>query len=254
MRRVALLVLLAALGFAAAASGERVQQGDLILSLHGSFSPLTLPRNHKAPVSVHLDAGLTTADHSILPRVTRIELGMPGHASISTRGLPTCSLRRLRNTTTELALESCRSALIGSGRMVAQVKVPEQAPFTAHVRLLAFNGRVHRRRAVIVHGLSSRPPSVVVLPFLIERRPGRFGTVLVAHVSRTLGPWPRFARFEIDLSRRYSYGGRERSYVSASCPIPKIATAGFASVAQATLTVDGGRRIGTAITRSCRAR
>jgi hypothetical protein len=254
MKRAAFLALLAALVFAAVASGERVQRGNVIVRLDGRFAPLTLPRDRKAPVSVHLETGLATADGSILPRVTRVELGIPGQGAIDARGLPTCTLRRLRNTTSAKALEFCRPALIGRGRMIAQVKVPQQAPFLVHARLLAFNGTVHGRRAVIVHGISAHPPTVVALPFLIELRPGTFGTVLVARLPPELGPWPRLASFEMDLSRRYTFRGRRRSYISASCPIPKIFTAGQLSLARATFTLADGRRISTGITRSCRAR
>ena len=254
MRRAVLLAVFTALAIAGIASGERVQRGNLIVSLDGSYAPLTLPRDRKAPVSVHLDAGLQTADRSILPRVTQVELGIPGQGAITTQGLPVCTPRRLRNTTTEKALELCHRALIGTGRMIAQVKIPNQAPFMVHARLLAFNGRVHGQRAVIVHGISARPPTVVALPFLIELRPGKFGTVLVAHLPRNLGPWPRFAHFEMDLSRRFTYRGRRFSYISASCPIPKQFTAGFFSFAKATFTLEDGRRISTGIARSCRAR
>ncbi|HET9591915.1 MAG TPA: hypothetical protein VFP17_03275 [Solirubrobacterales bacterium] len=254
MRRGALLVLLAILAYAGVAQGERAQRGNLIVSLDGSYAPLTLPRDRKAPVSVHLEAGLQTADHSVLPRVTRVELGIPGQGAIDTRGLPTCTPRRLRNTTTEKALELCRQALIGKGRMVAQVKIPNQDPFIVQARLLAFNGNVRGHRAVIIHGLSVRPPTVVALPFLVELRPGKFGTVLLAHLPPNLGPWPRFAHFEMDLFRRFTYRGHRRSYISASCPIPKILTAGFFSFARATFTLADGRRISTGIARSCRAR
>lgn len=248
------VALLATLLLAGLAQGERTQHGNLIVSLDGRFTPLTLPRDHPAPVSVHIDAGLQSADGSVLPRVTRVELGIPGQGVITTRGLPTCPLRRLRNATTATALAACRPALIGTGRMLAQVKIPTQPPFAVHARLLAFNGRVRGRRAVIVHGVSARPPTAIALPFLIELRPGKFGTVLVARLPRTLGPWPRFARFEMDLSRRYAYRGHRLSYISASCPIPKRFTAGFFSFAKATFTLTGGRRISTGIARSCRAR
>jgi hypothetical protein len=254
MRRAVAVALLAVLALAGVAQGERVQRGNLIVRLDGHFSPLTLPRDRKAPVAVHLETGLQTTDGSVLPRVTRVELGIPGQGRITTRGLPTCTPRRLRNTTTEKALALCRAALIGTGRMVAQVKLPHQDPFVAHARLLAFNGVVHGRRAVIVHGISSRPATVVALPFLIESRPGKFGTVLVARLAGDLGPWPRLASLEMDLSRRYTYRGRRFSYLSASCPIPKANTAIFFSFAKATFTLAGGRRIATAITRGCRAR
>ncbi|HEX6601999.1 MAG TPA: hypothetical protein VF030_05105 [Solirubrobacterales bacterium] len=248
------VVLLAACALASFAHGERVQKGTLIVSLDGRFSPLALPRDRPAPVSVHLDTSLQTSDGSILPRVTRVELGIPQQAVITTRGLPTCSLRRLRDATREKALEACRPALIGRGRMLAQVKIPHQESFGVRASLLAFNGRFGDQRAVIVHGVATRPPTSVVLPFLFRLRPGRFGTVLVAHLPATLGPWPRFARFQIDLSRRYHHRGRELSYISATCPIPKSNTGGFASLAKATFTLAGGRQLSTEIVRSCRAR
>jgi len=182
--------LVAACYLASFAQGERTQRGNLIVALDGHFSPLTLPRDRPAPVSVRLDASLQTADGSVLPRVTRVELGIPGQGVITTRGLPTCQPRRLRDATTEKALEACRPALVGRGRMLAQVKIPHQDPFTVRARLVAFDGRVNGERAVIVHGVSAEPPTSVVLPFLFRLRPGRFGTVLVAHLPARSAPGP----------------------------------------------------------------
>lgn len=251
---VGMAALLAACLLASFAHGERAQRGNLIVTLDGGFSPLALPRDRPAPVSVRLVAGLKTTDRSILPRVTKVELGIPGQGRITTRGLPTCTPRRIRDATTAKALAVCRPALIGTGQMVAQVKIPNQPPFKVHARLLAFNGRVGDHRAVIVHGISTQPPTAVVLPFLIRLRPGTFGTALVAHLPPTLGPWPRFARFEMNLYRRYVNKGKRLSYLSASCPIPKRLTAGFFSFAKATFTLADGRHISTGILRSCRAR
>jgi len=254
VRRAVFAALLAALVVAGVAHGERVQDGNLIVRLDGRFSPLALPRDRMAPVSVRLAAGLATSDRTVLPRVTKIELGIPGQGAIHTRGLPTCSVRRLRDATPARALQVCRQALIGRGAMVAQVKIPNQDPFAVHANLFAFNARIHGRRAVIVHGVSKKPPTAVVLPFLIHLRSGEFGTVLVAHLPPTLGPWPRFAQFRMDFSRRYSYRGQKLSYINASCPLPRNWTAGFFSFAKATFTLADGRHVSTEITRSCRAR
>jgi hypothetical protein len=239
---------------ASLARGERSQRGDLIVSLDGGLSPLRLPRDRPAPVAVRLEGGLRTADGSLLPRVTRIELGLPGQGVLSTRGLPLCPLRRLRNTRSMEALAACRPALVGTGRLQATVVVPRQLPFETDARLLAFNGRVGGRRAVILHAFAPDPPTVAVLPFVVRPRRGRLGLALVADLPRALGPWPHLARFEIRLSRRYVYRGHGHSYLSATCPIPRRFTAGFFSFARASFTLAGGRRIGTAIPRSCRAR
>jgi hypothetical protein len=255
-RLPALVVGLAALGMALAgiAQGERSQRGNLIVSLDGQLSPLKLPRERRVPVTVRLDGGLQTADGETLPRVTRIELGLPAQATLSTRGLATCPQRRLRDATAAEALAACRPALVGRGRLEADVLLPNQQPFAIDAGLLAFNGRAAGRRAVVFHAFAPNPPTVVVLPFLVRPGSGRFGTALVADLPEALGPWPHFAHFEVTLSRRYRYRGQDRSYLSASCPIPPRLTAGFFSMARAEFTLADGGQLGTGIARSCRAR
>jgi len=236
------------------ASGERAQAGNLIISLDGRISPLKLPRDHPAPVSVRLAGSLRTDDGSTLPRMIRMELGLPQQGIIDTRGLPVCSPRRLHSATTAGALEACRDALVGHGRLRAEVVLPDQSPLSIDTRLLAFNARVHGRRALVVHAFGTGVPVAVVIPFLFQRGTGNLGRVLVARLPRTLGPWPRLASFEMTLSRSFEYRGRRHSYLSASCPIPKALTAGFFSLARAGFTIAGGGHIGTAITRGCRGR
>lgn len=247
------LALLAALSVGSA-SGERSQRGAVIVFLDGGLSPLKLPRDRPAPVAVHLAGGLETDDGSLLPRVTRLELGLPGQGVLSTRGLPVCSPRELRNATPTGAREACGPALVGKGNLRAEVRVPKQPSFPLQARLLAFNARIGGRRAVVLYAFATKPPTVVVLPFLLRRDRGRFGLRLVADLPKTLGPWPHLARFAMTLSRRYSYRGERRSYLSASCPTPPRGTAGFFSLAKASFTLVGGRRISTGITRSCRTR
>jgi len=253
VRLLAVSILLVSLGSGLAA-GERSRKGDLIVSLDGAISPLALPRDRAAPIAVHLRGGLQRVGGELLPRVTRVELGLPAQGVLSTKGLPTCSQRLLRDAKPGEALAVCRTALIGRGRLEAQIRIPRQEPFTISARLLAFNGRAGKRRAAILHAYAPQPPTVVVLPFYVSRQPGRFGISLTANLPRALGPWPRFADFELTLTRRYLFQGERRSYLSASCPIPERNTAGFFSLAKMTLTLANGRGISTGIARSCRAR
>jgi hypothetical protein len=236
------------------ARGERAQHGNLILSLDGGLSPLQLPRDHSAPVSLRLSGGLQTTDGSPVPRVTRVELGLPGKGLLDVRGLPICRPRELRDATPTGALRVCGDALVGHGEIDAEIRLPNQNPFRIDGRLRAFNGRIDGRKAVILHAFSPDPPSAIVLPFVLRLHPGRFKTRLIADLPASLGPWPHFTNFEIHLFRRYRYHGRTKSYISASCPIPKRQSAGFFSLAQASFLLEDGRRIGTGIARSCRAR
>lgn len=250
------LVALIALGVVLATSvqGERSQRGNLVVNLDGELSPLKLPREREAPVAVRIEGGLRTANGETLPRVTRVELGLPAQATLRTRGLPSCPPRRLRNATTPQALAACRRAVVGRGRLEADVLLPHQPSFAIGTRLFAFNARLGGRRAIVLHAYAANPPTVVVIPFRVRPGSGRFGTALVANLSPELGPWPRFARFELTLSRSYRFRGERHSYLSASCPIPPRFTAGFFSFARTTFTLADGREIGTGIARGCRAR
>lgn len=237
----------------ALAQGERSQYGTLIVSLGGRLSPLTLPREHATGVAVELEGSLRTADGSPLPRVTRVELGLPRQGVLSTYGLPTCTRRKLLVRSSVDALAACQAALVGHGRVDLTVQVPHQEPFAVHTRLLAFNARVGDRRAVLLHAYTPHPPLAVVLPFFLRHSSHRFGTTLAADLP-ALGEWARVAQFRMVLSRRYVYRDRRRSYLSASCPIPRRFTAGFFSFARIAYRLADGRRVGTAIARSCRAR
>lgn len=255
-RRIASIALLtfAVLGIVAAiAQGERTQHGTLIVSLGGRLSPLALPRTHAASVAVDLEGSLRTADGSPLPRVTRVEFGLPQQAVLSTDGLPICTRRKLLVTSSADALAACQAALVGRGHVDLTVQVPGQEPFAVHTRLLAFNARVGERRAVLLHAYTASPPLAVVLPFIYGHGSGRFRRTLSADLP-VLGEWARVAEFSMVLSRRYVSGGRGRSYLSASCPIPKRLTAGFFSFARVAYSLADGRQVGAAIARSCRAR
>jgi hypothetical protein len=247
-------MLALAAGWAGVARGERTQKGNLIAYLDGGLSPLALPRDRPAPVSVHLEGGLQTSDGRPLPRVTRIEIGLPSQGVLSTRGLPSCPARLLRNAKAAEALAACGDALVGRGRLRARVALPNQDPFTAGARVLAFNGRVGGGPAVLLHAYTANPPTVAVLPLRLRRGSGRFGLALVGALAPALGPWPRLRSFDLTLFRRYSYRGRPRSYLSASCPTAPSLTAGFFSFARLSFRLAEGRNISTGITRGCRAR
>lgn len=249
----ALLVLLTALTLAGFAHGERSQKGHLIVSLDGDLSPLELPRDRPAPIALHLEGGLWTDDGTTLPRIARIELGLPAAGILSARGLPLCSPRALRNATRSRALRRCGQAVVGRGSLSAEVAPPHQRAFRSTSRALAFNGRILGRPAVLLHVYASDPPTALVLPFMVVQRAGRLPKALVAHPLRALGPWLRVRHFHLTLFRRYRYRGQRRSYLSASCPIPRRFTAGYFSLARSDFTLTDGRRIGVGIARGCRA-
>lgn len=237
------------------AFGERAQTGNLIVSLNGGVAPLELPRHRLAPVAVRLAGQIRTADGSPLPRVTEVEIELAGSGLLFTRGLPVCPGARLRNADNHQALNRCGDALIGSGTLEAAIFIPGQRPLTIHARLLAFNGHVSGGQVAIwVHAFSYDPPISLAVPFSVRPRHGTFRTALVAAVPQSVGPLPHFAAFDLTLSRRFLYRGKRRSYISASCPVPRPFTAGFLSFARATYSFDDEGPLSVESVRSCRAR
>ena len=237
------------------AGAERSQQGNLIVSLDGGITPKELPRDHAAPVAVHLLGGVHTSDGSPIPRVNWIKLELAWRGRLNTNGLPVCPQVRLRSTDSRQAMASCGGSLVGKGKLYAEIFVPNQQPFGVHAHLLAFNGKTKAGRpAVLVHAYTPDPPVSFIIPFTVRRNKGSFRTVLVTTIRRSVGPWPHVANFQIDVSRNFSHKGRRRSYLSASCPVPPHFTAGFLSFARAIYTFAGGRQLTTETVRSCRAR
>jgi hypothetical protein len=237
------------------ALGERHQQGNLIVALNGKISPAKLPRHGLAPASVTISSELSTADGSPPPRVRRIELALAGRSMRFGRaGLPACPRGRLRNATDAQALARCGPALVGHGRLQAEILLPHQPPLRLHAHLLDFNAR--RRGgglAIWVHAFSASPPVSFVLPFVLHHGGGAFPTTFSATMPKSIGPWSHLTAFRMTLGRRYRHRGALHSYLNASCPAPRRFTAGFFSFRAAYALAAGGG-IGETIVRACRVR
>jgi hypothetical protein len=241
--------------FSVEAGAERTQKGNLVVSLDGGISPKRLPRDKAVPVSVELEGGVHTSDGSPIPRVNWIKLELSYRGTLSTHGLPVCPQVRLRSTDSRQAMEACGGSLVGKGKLYAEIFVPNQEPFGVHANLLAFNGKTQAKRpAVLVHAYTPDPPVSFIIPFAVHHNTGNFRTVLVTTIRRSVGPWPHVANFQIKVSRNFSHDGKRRSYLSASCPVPKHFTAAFLSSARAIYTFADGRQLTTETVRGCRVR
>jgi hypothetical protein len=253
---LAMIAVAAALALLSSSSlAERSQHGNLIVALSGGITPRTLPRHQRAPVRVHLEGRVLTADRTPVPRVNWIRLELAWRGVLNTQGLAVCPRARIVGRLTEKALKACRAALVGHGSLYAEIFVPHQKPFGVRAGLLAFNGRTTGgRHAVLVHAFTPSPPVAFVIPFSVRHKPGTHRTVLITTIRKSVGPWPHVANFHMVVSRSFNYRGKRRSYLSASCPIPQKFTAGFLSFARATYTFEGGKELATESVRSCRAR
>jgi hypothetical protein len=256
--RVALCLALAALAAmgGAIAQAEVTQQGDLRVSATAKMSPRALPRTGAAPIAVSVAGQISTTDQSLPPQLKVLRIEINRHGRLDYEGLPVCALHRIQPANDSRALSACRSALIGQGSFSGYIVLKGQAPYPTSGRLLVFNGKEGRRQVLLGHIYIARPfASSFVITFQISnQRHGQYGTTLTADLAKALGAKRNLTGIEMTLSRRYSYKGKPRSYVSAGCPAPKGFPGTSYPLARTSFSFAGGSQLSSTLTRSCRVR
>jgi hypothetical protein len=252
----ALLAALCCVGsLVAAAKGETVRQGALQVSFGGSVAPHLLPRTGTTPISVGIQGHVRTFADGPPPSLQRIAIEVNRLGVLERHGLPACPLGRLRASSTASALESCRAALVGEGRVSGVLVLPEQEPTPFGGRVVAFNGTLPGGRpGILAHLFTSRPaPLTFVLAFSLSRAHGTFGTRLVATVPAKTRRTAHITAFSLRLHRVYEAEGERHSYLSAGCPAPE----GFPSVTfplvRAAYSFVGQKTVSDTLVRTCRA-
>jgi hypothetical protein len=244
---------LAGVAFAATAGAATIQVDGLRLSATGQIVPYELPRVRQAPISVFVAGHIGTVDGSVPPQLQRMVIDVNRHGTLSTHGVPTCSLKQLHPTSTDQALETCGDALVGSGRFWASVVFPEQRPYRTRGRLLVFNGRQGGKPALFAHIYTTDPFNTsFVIPFAIERvANGQYGTRLTASFPKALGEWGFVDRIKLTLKKKFHAGGKQRSFFNASCPAPANASVASFPLAKASFSFDQRKPIALAIVKNC---
>lgn len=248
------LAVAATLLVAVAASGELAQDGNLRVTFNGNFSPTALPRERPVPITVEVEGAVATTDGSAPPVLKRIEVAINRNGLLSTRGLPVCRASQLQSRSTETALERCRAALVGHGSFTARIEAVEPVP--AKGKILAFNGRVGGKPALLLQ-LSSKAPVQIafVVPLQIKDRPGgQFGTVLESRLPVLAAGAATVTAIRLEIGRTYSYRGQRRGFVSASCAAPAGLPRTVFAFARGSFEFSNGKTVDTSLVRDCRVR
>ena len=250
------LLLFGLLGAGVALAATIVEKENVRISFSGDFSPHALPRSRPAPVTIHISGRISTTDGTHPPAVRRIEVELNRHGRLSTVGLPVCSGPLLQSTTSEVALQRCRPALVGSGTFGAEVEFGSTEPIPATGKLLAFYGKSGGRSALLLHLYITTPVrTTFVLPLKISHRnKDLFGTVLAANIPTLAGGLGSVTSIDLKIGRSYTYRGQRRSFVSASCPAPAGFTGGPFSLARGNFEFAGGMRLAATLSSACHVR
>jgi hypothetical protein len=250
----ALLVALASLAVASAATAAVVQEGNLRISISTRLEPYKLPRVGSAPIKAFIAGHVFTADGQTPPQLKRMDIEINRHGHIETEGLPVCRLSQIKATSTERALDSCGEALVGSGHFWASVVFNEEArPYNTTGRLLAFNGRKAGRPVLLIHIYTTQPfPSAFVVVFSIKKiHDGPYGIELSASLPQALGDWGFVNRIKMNIGRSYTYLGKPRGYLEAACPAPKGFRSAVFPLAYANFFFSAEQQLASTVTRPC---
>jgi len=234
---------------------ETNQEGDLRVSFDSGLRPSRLPRKTPAPVAVRVAGNFEdlSGDAATLPQLRRIVVAINRQGRLFDRGLPTCDVAAIQPASEAAAARVCGGAIVGSGHVRLQVRIPTQPPFQVNAKLLAFNGpRSHGRKLILAQAYARTPPGAFVLEFRVSRRKGVFGTVISTTLPRAARRWAYLTHFDMTLHRTYTYGGRRRSYVSAACSAPPGFDTALFPLARATYTFGNGQVLSIPLARTCR--
>jgi hypothetical protein len=255
-RRFATLVLLLAVTGALAgfARAEVIQSGDVRVNFNADFTPISLPRERPAPITIDVGGKISTTDGTHPPAMRRMRIELNSAGKIETAGLPACPPSLLQSTSSTAALGRCAPARVGEGTFEAQLQSTGK-PIPVEGRALVFNGPVDGRAGMLIHIYISRPVRVtLVVPLRISHRSGEFGTVLTTKVPLLAGGIGSITELQLRIGRQYTSGGVHRSYLSAACAAPSGFPGIVFAFARATFKFEGGRTLHTGLTRECKVR
>lgn len=210
------LVLLAA----GSAYGIRIQVGNLIAEGNGGFAPKALPKTHDAPIKLFGHGRLHTVDGT-RPSPLRhavIELDKHGHAE--TRGLETCTQRKLIATTTKQARKTCPGAIVGTGYGTALIELPEQRPIEASSELTIFNAPEKDGNPTgIGHAHLDYPvPTTYLVEAELEKvHHGRYGYRVEIDFPKIAGGYGSPISGRIKIDKKWIFKGMHLSVANARC-------------------------------------
>jgi len=221
----------------AVAKREVARVGNLFLADNGGILPSRLPRHRQVPISGRIQAEIGTTDGSHPPAVREVNVDFDRTIQLHAKGVPVCRGSQLEARDTKAAKRVCGKAIVGSGSARVEIAFPEQRPITTTSPLVVFNGGVRgRRTTMFIHAFITVPvPAAVVTRVRITRkRRGRYGMNADAKIPPIAGGAGSATYFKLALGRRFTYRGRKKSYLTASCPTGSYLTKGHVLFADGT--------------------
>lgn len=239
MRR-GLVVLLVAVLFGGAlivsAGADTVKINGLVFTVDGGVTPKKLPRKGEAPISLTVNGTIEREDGTHPPALNTLMLEFDKHGRLNTTGLPTCTVGKLLNTLTAQAKSVCGKALVGTGRVSADIALPEQEPFGASGPLLIFNGKPKGGHQVLIFHVHAHvpAPTTFVTTAVISKGKGKYGTAALVQIPSIVHGQGSLTAFKATLHKTWTYKGKKQSLLYAGCPTGSLYARGEFAFADGT--------------------
>ncbi len=220
MAKAVLAVGVFALLACASAYALKIEIDKTVVSATASISPRALPARGGAPVDVASVTRIKTTDGSQPPTLKQLSFLFDKHGSLETKGLPTCTLAKLANTTSQLARKRCPGAIVGEGVGKAEVRLPGQAPVDISTPLTFFNAPpTGGKPSLIAHAYETIPaPKTLLVPIVVERiHKGRYGFRVTIQLPEIAAGYGAATLAEATIGKTWKRGGKTVGYTNAYC-------------------------------------
>jgi hypothetical protein len=193
---------------------------QLVSTFGASVSPRKLSRRDYTPVTTSIFGKISTSDNTHPSALRQVDFDIDKDARINSRNYPACKGKRraMEVLNTKAALKVCRKALLGRGKAIIEVALPESKPILLSNEVLIFNGGEQRGvTKLLIHLFISVPrPSAIVAEVAVTRRGA--GLDAVANIPAIAGGFGSVLDFKFELGKTYSYKGKKYGYFEAKCP------------------------------------
>jgi hypothetical protein len=213
------LVTLVALIVCASAYAVKIEFEHTVVSATADVEPRALPAHANTPVEIESVTRIKAADGSP-PTLKELAFTFDKNGSVNTKGLPTCTLAKLAETTPAVARKRCAGAIVGEGVGHADVDMPGRAPIEISSPLTFFNAPpVGGKPSLIVHAYETVPvPKAVLVPFSIERiHKGRYGFQIKIPMPAIAEGFGSATLAKATLGKTWKVGGKTVGYTNAHC-------------------------------------
>ncbi len=214
-----------AIPVSAALAGETVSGPDgNTQSIEAAVTPKALYKKTSSPATLSVDVktGTTTATNGVPSPAVHDVIDFDQNLSLQTKGLPTCSVTKLQNTSTEVAEKACPGAIIGKGSAITLI--PLSTVFTEPVTVTAFNGVPQGGKPVVIlhsYGVSPVQTTLLLTGVVTNYNKEGYGPRLDVTIPPLAGGYGAITDFKVRINKSWTYQGKKMSFVNAKCAASK---------------------------------